>query len=239
MAAPDTSPLHLAILAAGAFPEREEVRSRLLHADRILCCDSAAQLLLPYREPDLVTGDLDSLQPQLRERFQSILHPNSDQETNDQTKAFHLCVKTWMQPLLPSQNVFLTLYGATGKREDHTLGNIALLSDYADMLQEAGWNPATTLSMVSDFGSFFPLRDSSLLRVKPGQALSIFSFDPSLVLHNQGLEYPTHLVKWQHWWMATLNRAAQQEIRMVFNHPAPVLIYLPDYFGPSPWIGTI
>ena len=60
-----------------------------------------------------------------------ILHRISDQETNDQTKAVNF--------LLAQGKRRIAIIGATGNREDHTLGNISLLSDYLRAGAEDGY----------------------------------------------------------------------------------------------------
>ncbi|MBO4765036.1 MAG: thiamine diphosphokinase, partial [Bacteroidales bacterium] len=102
------------ILANGEFPSSERTAALLKQADRIICCDGAAERLLAAGiVPDLIVGDMDSLPLPLQERFAGIIRPDKDQETNDLTKAF----KAAVDPLPEA----IHLLGATGKREDHTM----------------------------------------------------------------------------------------------------------------------
>ena len=71
--------------------------------------------------PDIIIGDGDSLCPEYRELYASLVHHNPDQETNDQTKAVHYLYARGMRRI--------AIVGATGKREDHTIGNISLLME--------------------------------------------------------------------------------------------------------------
>ena len=54
--------------------------------------------------------------------YTALIHRETEQETNDLSKAFRYCLKRGWKKLF--------ILGATGKREDHTMGNISLLSDY-------------------------------------------------------------------------------------------------------------
>ena len=117
-------PKSIVILAAGDFPRSNSVLHLLDEADMIICCDSAAVALLDSgRRPDLIVGDMDSLQAELRERYADRIRKIDEQEDNDLTKAVHAAMEYSPQ--------CIHILGATGRREDHTLGNISLLARYA------------------------------------------------------------------------------------------------------------
>ena len=61
----------------------------------------------------------------------------------------------------------IAITGATGKREDHTIGNISLLIEY----MRAG---ADVFSF-TDHGIFIPCRDITTHKCRKGQQVSIFS----------------------------------------------------------------
>ncbi|ETK10826.1 hypothetical protein T230_01470, partial [Tannerella sp. oral taxon BU063 isolate Cell 1/3] len=78
------------ILAAGDFPTHPIPLGLLARAaeGRIICCDGAADRLL--REgftPLAVVGDGDSISPEVRRRLSDRLHIESEQDTNDLSKA--------------------------------------------------------------------------------------------------------------------------------------------------------
>ena len=247
----------IAILAQGDFPASGRCLQLLRDADLLLCCDGAAATALEHGfEPDEIVGDLDSLDAALRERFAARLFHDRDQECNDQTKAFRRALSYH-----PTRIVIL---GATGRREDHTLGNISLLADYAAMLAktdsrgsvdgvsdgasagkpagEPSGNPAGVsagdsagvvfprcrVEMWSDYGHFEVILNSATLPARPGQEISLFSFDPSLRVHADGLQYPTDAVVFDSLWKATLNVAAAPAFTLTLSHPAPLLIYWAD-----------
>ena len=206
---------HIAILAAGDFPRAEAPLRALREADVRICCDSAAEgLVAAGLEPDRIVGDLDSLSPAFQERYAGILTRIAEQDDNDLTKAFHLALT-----LDPSR---ITVVGATGRREDHTLGNVSLLLDYA---REA----ACPVEMLTDYGRFTALFETATLPAVPGQQVSIFAFDNSLKITSAGLKYPTDAVVFDSLWKATLNEALSGAFTLTLSHPSGVLLFFADH----------
>ena len=105
------------ILANGEYPTHPLPLRMLEEAKFVVCCDGAAnEYISRGHTPDVIIGDGDSLSPEYKELFAPIIHRIADQETNDQTKAVLFLQKKGYRKI--------AIVGATGKREDHTLGNI-------------------------------------------------------------------------------------------------------------------
>jgi len=189
------------IVADGSFPVHRIPLEYLEKALRIVCCDgSAEKLLMEGYIPDTIVGDMDSLTQELAERYSDRLCRIDDQETNDLTKAVGWCYERGFTDVV--------ILGATGKREDHTLGNISLLAEYAKNLN---------VIMVTDTGIFRPLTESCTISSFPGQQISIFSIDPQVEITSSGLKYPLLDKKITNWWVATLNEALGEEFRLEFQ----------------------
>ncbi len=204
----------LVILANGDFPSAARPLEVLRSADYVVCCDGAAAgLIAAGMEPDAVVGDLDSIGGELRERLGGRLHHVSDQETNDLTKAFNFAMS-----LSPAR---ITVLGATGKREDHTLANISLLLDYAR-------RASCPVTMITDHGEFRAISDTSTIRCRKGCQVSLFSFDSTLKIESAGLLYPTGSVVFDSLWKASLNEAGADEFTLTLSHPSGVLVFLAD-----------
>ena len=147
------------IIANGSFPVHEVPLGFLREADLIVCCDGAAGKLVDAGYlPDAIVGDMDSLGEGLKIRFADRLYPDVEQESNDLTKAVRWCCISGYPEVV--------ILGATGMREDHTIGNISLLAEYIREIR---------VRMVTDFGMFIPLRESCCLKSLPGQQISLFS----------------------------------------------------------------
>ena len=205
----------IVILAAGDFPRAEAPLRALRQADLRICCDAAAEALVAFGlEPDRIVGDLDSLSPVLRERYRHRITHIAEQDDNDLTKTFRLALT-----LHPS---CITILGATGKREDHTLGNVSLLLDYA---REA----SCPVVMLTDYGQFEAIFDTVTLPSFPGQQISIFAFDNTLKITSAGLKYPTDAVRFDTLWKATLNEALSASFTLTLSHPCGVLLFFADH----------
>lgn len=219
-----------AILCNGAFPENPDVRDRLLSCDVVVCCDGAAHSFMKFRKPEFVIGDMDSLPDSIREEVADVAFKDDNQENNDLSKAFGwICSMLGIGKGHALPEFSITIFGATGKREDHAIGNISLLADFGMYLAAKGI--ADSVSMVTDYGTFFPLTDSREFALPAGQALSIFAFDESLRIASDGLDYPTDNVRFDMWWKASLNKVSSGPVKMDFSHRAKALIYVPGYFG--------
>lgn len=184
------------ILGNGDFPTHPYPLQVLKEASLVICCDGAAnEYIRRGFAPDVIIGDGDSLSQENRARFSDIFYPIKDQETNDQTKAIRY---------LQAKGIHaIAIVGGTGKREDHTLGNISLLVDYM--------REGLDVCMVTDHGIFIPVRDSHTFVSYPGQQISIFNFGAK-GLQADGLVYP--ISDFNQWWQGTLNESAVVEFRI-------------------------
>ena len=198
------------ILADGDFPREAEPVAILKDAHRIVCCDgAAASLVKTGLEPDFIVGDLDSLPDELKTRFADRLIRVREQETNDLTKAFNFCrSRSWNN---------ICILGATGKREDHTLGNLSLLANYSKEI--------SNIRVVTNYGTFFAVDHSCRLPSTPGQQVSIIALTPQVKVSSRNLKYPLNDLQLDFWWQATLNEAEQEYFELDFPDGNTLLIF--------------
>lgn len=190
------------ILAAGVFPKKGgEARRILDSAERVVCCDSAADAFRRNcgREPFAVVGDCDSV----KGRFGNVVRVE-EQDTNDLAKAVRFCREKGIGNLV--------ILGATGKRDDHSLGNIFRALDFA-------------IDVVTDYGRFTVLEGTETYRVKPGSGVSVFAVDPETEMTSKGLKWPLDGVKFKNLYCATLNRTVGGEVTL--SSTKRVYIYFP------------
>lgn len=214
------------IICDGRFPKTEYPRYLIRTADHIICCDGALKKYLrnsvsifgEERLPDAVVGDMDSLSESMKEKYSNIIIKIDEQEHNDQTKAFR-----WTLDNLKDIGT-IYIMGATGEREDHTIGNISLLMEYARAYDLEGMD--INVEMISDHSTIFAVTDTFEMECGQGRKVSLFSPDNSLRIRSEGLEWPTDDVVFDNWWKATLNRASQDTVRLEFSHRSIALIIL-------------
>ncbi len=150
----------MVIVANGSYPENEVGQTIIRHARHLIACDGAALSLIDHgirSEQMTVVGDGDSLSAELKTRL-NFFHM-AEQDDNDLTKATLHCKSLGFKRIL--------YVGATGKREDHTLGNISLMMRY---FKEFDLEPVC----LSDYGYFIPAQNTCSFETKAGKAVSIF-----------------------------------------------------------------
>jgi thiamine pyrophosphokinase len=178
----------------GEYPSHPFPLKRLAEAPYIACCDGAADTYLAAgRLPDIIIGDGDSISAANRGKYASILHRIAEQETNDQTKAVSFLTSIGKKNIL--------IVGGTGKREDHTIGNVSLLIEYL----RKGW----LVLMATDHGIFVPCSGTVTLKSYRGQQISIFNFS-ARHFHSENLQYP--FTELSIWWQGTLNESTADEV---------------------------
>ncbi len=97
--------------------------------DAVVACDRGYEALAAIGvTPDIVVGDLDSISEDLREDLETkdteLIRLNPVKDDTDTEAAISLCTKRGAEKIW--------LFGATGSRLDHVLGNIELLKYAAD-----------------------------------------------------------------------------------------------------------
>lgn len=198
------------IVANGLFPSRKEILTYLREAPALIACDGAAETLLAKGfSPTAIVGDLDSLPDDIRYNPVCEVRHFEEQMTNDLTKSVRFAHEKGYKRIL--------ILGATGLREDHTLGNISLLTSYIDLFER--------VEMMSDFGVFIPLKESAIFSSKSGQQISIFTITPEVEITTKGLRWDVTDRRFESWWQGTLNEALGTEFTISFKGRAKLVIY--------------
>ena len=194
------------IVANGEFPSASVMHRWIDRAPLVVCLDGAANRLLQlgYR-PHLIIGDGDSIQPGLTKRYGVEFLKVDEQETNDLSKAVRYLHRRGCRQLM--------MLGITGRRDDHTLGNISLLVYYLQMGMKA--------VAVTDWGTFVPCRGNALLKTTKGQQVSLFNFRATGIKSND-LVYPPYDTTML--WQGTLNEAKSD--RLSIQAEGDYLVYL-------------
>ncbi|MBQ5576503.1 MAG: thiamine diphosphokinase [Bacteroidales bacterium] len=182
------------ILGGGDYPTHPLPLSLLQNAPRVQCCDgAAAEYIRRGHIPWRIVGDCDSIHDDIRRQYADRVVIISEQETNDQTK----------NVIYARDHGFkrIAIVGATGRREDHTIGNISLLTEYYKM--------GLDVRIYTDHGMFVICSGSNDFAVRPGSQISFFNWKAH-GFTSSGLKYP--LYDFDALWMGTLNEAVDDVV---------------------------
>lgn len=188
------------IIANGEFPTHKYPLASIENASYIICLDGSLEGTLRHNiTPNRVIGDGDSISDALKEQYAHIIEIFTDQETNDLTKAVNYCVRKGLKRI--------KIVAATGKREDHTLGNISLLLEYMRNVE---------VEMITDYGTFTPISSTTEFQCEAGQQVSIFNMDKNPVTsHN--LKFPLNNLVLDNLWKGTLNESLGESFTIETN----------------------
>ncbi|MGM9705817.1 MAG: thiamine diphosphokinase [Prevotella sp.] len=195
------------ILCDGDFPRHLIPRGILARAAFLCCCDDAGRRAMDEGlTPDVIVGDCDTMSPEFYDRHRSIICRMDEQDDNDQTKATRYCISRGFK--------HIAYLGATGRREDHTLANISLLSRY---MREMRLSPV----MITDHGCFVPASGHSAFATFARQQVSIFNVSCT-TLSGKGLRWQPYT--YSALWQGTLNEATGDMVDL--DGDGDYLVYL-------------
>ena len=194
--------LPLIIVANGTFPTHKEPLNSLKNAKTIIACDGAADTLIKKNIiPGFIIGDLDSLSRKSKENFKGqIIHKN-DQSENDLRKAIDYVSSKGINNII--------IIGATGKREDHTLGNIFSIMKYSGVID---------IKILTDTGYFTCINKTTRIQSKIGQNISLFSPDNTIRISSNGLKYNFNDSSISSLFYGTLNKSESKIIDIKISH---------------------
>ena len=139
---PEILPEQAVVIANGLFPDHPIPLEILQKSNFNIYCDGAAKRShLDKYAPDIIIGDLDSIQKDVYDKYREIIVRVETQDTSDLEKALLWCNKYSIKSVV--------ILGASGLREDHLISNIFLLESYCQDFDH--------ISMITNYGSFSPV----------------------------------------------------------------------------------
>jgi thiamine pyrophosphokinase len=174
--------IKIAVLANGVW-DLDWGKKVLQEVDYLICADGGANYAaLSGRMPDLLIGDLDSiLSENLRQcENTGCLIERYPCEKDETDLELALSRAAEQASFVGAQDIWL--YGATGKRIDHFLGNLALMLAYA----RKGYR----IRLVDPEHEMWILQDRECIRASLGQELSLIALSEKAVVTTEGLYYP-------------------------------------------------
>ncbi|MCP5087686.1 MAG: thiamine diphosphokinase [Rhodobacteraceae bacterium] len=193
----------MTLLGAGAT-KKPDLNRALRVSERLVCADSGADTALKWGyKPDLVIGDLDSVD---RDRLRREGIPEIqvlDQETTD----FEKCLG-----LLEAKTIIAV--GFTGKRLDHQLAAFNALVKY----------PRKQVLLIGDVDLCFVCPTTLALDLPVGERVSIFPM-ADCRCKSRGLEWPLAGLDMQpNGQIGTSNRVCQPNVRITVQAGHPICI---------------
>jgi thiamine pyrophosphokinase len=175
--------LKIAVLVNGVW-DSEWGRQELADVGFLVCADGGGNsALLSGRLPDVLIGDLDSITPEnlvkcIEGGTKIIRYPKE----KDQTDLELALDYTRFQAPAEYLESEIWLYGATGGRIDHLLGNIALLLNYA----RRGWK----IILKDPEHLIWIIQKQESITANIGQEISLLSLTEKAVVTTEGFYYP-------------------------------------------------
>ena len=198
----------IVVLANGEFPKHDIPLHELDIAGSIICCDGAVESLINYgKRPQAIVGDFDSIPQKFKEDLVKILVHRPDQSENDLRKSLK-----WVEA---NGGKSVTILGASGKREDHLLGNIFSILQFDTQMD---------MVMITNYGRFYTVHESQVFDGIKGQQVSLFSVDQSIKITTDGLEYPLQNEALPTLYEGTLNAMVDDQFSINISH-GQILVY--------------
>ena len=197
----------LVIVANGEFPTHSIPLQILNEATSILACDGAANTLVEKGYiPDIIIGDLDSLSDENKTKYNNRIILEENQSQNDLRKAINYSIKNNINTI--------SVLGASGKREDHMIGNIFSLLDYKDI----------NIKIYTDTGIFSCIHKDQNIESFKGQQVSVFTEDTSIKVTSNNLKYNFNNNTVSNIYIGTLNESLYDFFELKISHGS-VLIF--------------
>ena len=163
---------NVSVILNGQMPTDHAIINQITNSDYIIAVDGSANKLFDLEIiPDVIIGDLDSLQNIKNKDIELVETP--DQNKTDFRKTLEWCIE---------KNILnISIFGISGESEDHFLGNYYTLSDFGEKIS---WKAFTDFSVIS------PCVGNKKFDSFKGQKVSLFCMKGSSIVNSKNLEYP-------------------------------------------------
>ena len=163
---------NVSVILNGQMPTDDTIINQITNSDYIIAVDGSANKLFDLEiVPDVIIGDLDSLQNINNKNIELVKTP--DQNKTDFRKTLEWCIE---------KNILnISIFGISGESEDHFLGNYYTLSDFGEKIS---WKAFTDFSVIS------PCVGNKKFDSFKGQKVSLFCLKGSSTVNSENLEFP-------------------------------------------------
>lgn len=141
--------------------------------DKIFCTDGSYLYLKELGiKPDVLSGDFDSINNvEISSEIEVINTP--DQNFTDFEKALQLIAQ--------KNYTIVDVYGASGKQQDHFLGNLHAAYKFKNLLK---------ITFIDNYSIYYFLENNNTITEVLNHTISLFPFPEAKKIHTDGLKYP-------------------------------------------------
>ena len=163
---------NVSVILNGQIPTNDSIINQITNSDYIIAVDGSANKLYDLEIiPDVIIGDLDSLQKNKNQDTELV--ETQDQNKTDFRKTLEWCIEKGI--------LNISIFGISGESEDHFLGNYYTLSDFGGKIS---WKAFTDFSVISPCVGYKKFESFT------GQKVSLFCMKGSSTINSENLEYP-------------------------------------------------
>lgn len=167
------------IVSGGVSPRKADLLKYIKDADMTIAVDGAADVFDKYAlSPHTIIGDIDTANPASVSRLESggssIIKLQKAKNETDTEAAMNHALQAGADDIV--------VLGATGRRMDHTLANIALLV----RARRAG----VRCRMIDNYNEMWAATGEHSFTGRVGQTVSIHPLTADLIVNAKNLEYP-------------------------------------------------
>lgn len=188
----------LALVANGDIHDYSPLLPQIKSCEKIIAVDGGlVHCHAMGLTPDLIIGDFDSIDSDLLDAYAAVEKKRFPIEKNETD--LELAVAYAL-----TQNVDkVLLFGALGKRLDHTINNLYLLARHPDKL-----------IAITEEEQLFVISGETILTVKPGQVLSLLPLFGKATVSTEGLKWSLNEHVLDYHFLSQSNIALKEQIRI-------------------------
>ena len=161
------------LIIDGEFPVNKKLIDKIKSSNMIIAVDGAANTLIDNGIiPNVAVGDFDSIDSSSKENIATIVNMENQNKT-DLEKTLDWCID--------HNYLCLSIFGISGKSEDHFLGNFFVINEYADSID---------CIIYTDYSTITPCIGKTTFKSFDGETVSIVSFEQKNNITSTNLEYP-------------------------------------------------
>lgn len=162
------------IIASGDIPPKKLIKELIKKSSMIICADGGANTAKKLKlKPDLIIGDFDSVTKSSLKFFKNVPKLiRKDQYSTDLEKAIRYCIQKGITEI--------DIIGASGKRIDHTIGNIGCFKKFKKFVN---------LRVVDNYGVLIALNKFIKLKTRKGNIISLIPLNRCTGITTKNLKY--------------------------------------------------